>query len=155
MKIEGFEKLIQPITTGNFFAEYWEKKPLLIQHRDRGYYDKLISYRDMENIVSRTDARYPSIKLVKKGATYYDSFYPTELYTTNVTHGGDVFSGMIDTDKVIAAPENIIVIENGQVVEFTEDGFSLEEKVSAGILYDVDGEYTIIIYLKLAAVSQR
>jgi len=103
MNIEGFEKLIQPITTDNFFAEYWEKKPLLIQHRNLGYYENLISYHDMENIVSRTDARYPSIKLVKKDATYYDSFYPPELYSTNVKHGSDVFSGMIDTDKVIAA----------------------------------------------------
>jgi ribosomal protein L16 Arg81 hydroxylase len=105
VNIEGFDftRLIQPISPDDFFAEYWEKKPLLIQRHDPGYYQSLISYQDMENYISRTDARYPAIKLVKKGATYFDAFYPPEFYTVNVKHGADVFAGMVDTDKVIAA----------------------------------------------------
>jgi ribosomal protein L16 Arg81 hydroxylase len=103
MNIWGFDRLIQPFIPDIFFGEYWEKKPLHIQGRDRGHYEDLISYRDMEKIVSRTDARYPAIKLVKKDAAYFDAFYSPESYTINVKHGADVFNGMIDTDKVVAA----------------------------------------------------
>lgn len=69
-----FARLIQPFTPDDFFGEYWEKKPLLLKRGDSGYYENLISFQDMENIISRTDARYPAIKLVKKGNSYRDAF---------------------------------------------------------------------------------
>ena len=34
-----FEWMIHPITVQDFYENYWEKKPLLIQRDDRDYYD--------------------------------------------------------------------------------------------------------------------
>jgi ribosomal protein L16 Arg81 hydroxylase len=98
-----FAGLIEPVNLDSFFSEYWEKKPLHVRRGKPEHYKSLITYQDMENAISRTDARYPAIKLVKKGATYLDAFYPPEMYTTNLMHGADAFNGLIDTDKVIAA----------------------------------------------------
>jgi len=34
-----FEWMIHPITVQDFYENYWEKKPLLIQREERDYYD--------------------------------------------------------------------------------------------------------------------
>ena len=101
MNIEGFDlaRLLKPVNPEDFFAEYWERKPLHIQRRDQDYYGNLLSQQDLENIISSTDMRYPAIKLVPKGS---NAFYRPETYTTNFRHGNDVFNGVADIDKVFA-----------------------------------------------------
>lgn len=101
MNIAGFDlaRLLKPVNPAAFFAEYWERKPLLIKRRDLGYYGSLLSQQDLEDIISSTDMRYPAIKLVPKGS---NAFYRPETYTTNLKHGNDVFNGVPDIDKVFA-----------------------------------------------------
>jgi ribosomal protein L16 Arg81 hydroxylase len=101
MNIEGFDltRLLKPVNPEDFFAEYWERKPLHIQRRDHGYYGSLLSQQDLEDIISSSDLRYPAIKLVPKGS---NAFYRPETYTTNFRHGGDVFNGVPDIDKIFA-----------------------------------------------------
>jgi ribosomal protein L16 Arg81 hydroxylase len=46
------KKLIDPISEEIFFAEYWEKKPLLIQRQDPDYFSDLISLDLVDQILS-------------------------------------------------------------------------------------------------------
>lgn len=47
-----FERLISPYTTGQFFSEYWETKPLSISGRQADYYADLLSGSDIDYILS-------------------------------------------------------------------------------------------------------
>ncbi len=42
-KLDLLEWMIHPITPKQFFAEYWEKKPLVIKRKDPEYYTGLFS----------------------------------------------------------------------------------------------------------------
>lgn len=46
--------LLQPITLDEFFARHWERAPLLVQSRAAGYYEGLLTDRDLEDIISST-----------------------------------------------------------------------------------------------------
>ncbi len=45
-------KLIDPIPADTFLAEYWERKPLLIQRGDRGYYGDLLTLADFDSVIA-------------------------------------------------------------------------------------------------------
>ncbi len=90
-----FSTLIQPIGPEAFFAEYWERKPLLLQQRGASYYDPLLSIQDIEEFISQSDARYPAIRLAKGGA-----FFPPEAYTRDVRYGDEIFRGVPDVEKI-------------------------------------------------------
>ncbi len=90
-----FSTLIEPVGTEAFFAEHWERKPLLLRQRGAAYYDPLLSIQDLEEFISRADARYPAIRLAKGGA-----FFPPEAYTRDVRHGDEVFRGVPDVEKI-------------------------------------------------------
>ena len=47
-----FERLISPYTMDQFFAEYWEAKPLSISGRQADYYETLLSGSDIDYILS-------------------------------------------------------------------------------------------------------
>lgn len=48
----SFESFLAPISPEAFFAEYWEKKPLLIQRHDPTYYQFLFSRNELEHILA-------------------------------------------------------------------------------------------------------
>jgi hypothetical protein len=89
--------LLHPRTVGEFFAEYWERGPLLVQQRRADYYDGLMTYRDLEDVISSPDARYPTIRLAKGGW-----FHPPEAYTRNVQIGFLTFDGVPDVERISA-----------------------------------------------------
>ncbi len=90
-----FSALIHPSSAAAFFAEHWERKPLLLQRGDGGYYDALLSIRDIEEFISHADARYPAIRLAKGGA-----FFPAEAYTQDLRYGDEMFRGVPDVEKI-------------------------------------------------------
>jgi ribosomal protein L16 Arg81 hydroxylase len=47
-----FEKLIAPTSPKEFFAEYWEKKPLLLHRQDPNYYGDLLSLRGLDRVLT-------------------------------------------------------------------------------------------------------
>jgi ribosomal protein L16 Arg81 hydroxylase len=89
--------LLAPVGPEAFFADYWERKPLLLQQRGSTYYQPLISIQDLEDFISGPDARYPAIRLAKGGG-----FYPPESYTRDVKYGDEVFRGLVDVEKIFA-----------------------------------------------------
>ena len=91
-----FAALIHPFSAGKFFAEHWERQPLLQRRGDENYYRRLLAIGDLEGFISRGDVRYPAIRLAKGGA-----FFPSEAYTQDVRYGDEVFRGLIDVEKVV------------------------------------------------------
>lgn len=91
-----FPALIHPLNPGKFFAEHWERRPLLLHRDDDDYYRCLLSIRDIEEFISHGDVRYPAIRLAKGGV-----FFPPEAYTRDVRYGDEVFRGLVDLEKII------------------------------------------------------
>lgn len=92
-----FAALIAPIGAEAFFAEHWERKPLLLQQRGPAYYQPLVTIEALEDFISGADARYPAIRLAKGGG-----FFPPEAYTRDVKYGDEFFRGVPDVEKILA-----------------------------------------------------
>jgi len=97
LKPEPFdcEQLLRPVGVEAFFANYWEKKHLWLQRSDPAYYHSLLTADDLENLISHSDARYPAIRLAKGGG-----YFAPELYTRNVKHGDESFTGVPDLQRI-------------------------------------------------------
>jgi ribosomal protein L16 Arg81 hydroxylase len=89
--------LLHPVSLNDFFSGYWGKTPLFVQRADEGYYQELLTNRDIENIISTADMRYPAIGLAKDGW-----FFPPNAFTKNVKIGLLSFDGAPDLDKISA-----------------------------------------------------
>jgi ribosomal protein L16 Arg81 hydroxylase len=90
-------RVISPITEGEFFTHYWERRPLVVHREDRGYYQGLLSMQDVDHIICATGLRYPALRLVKTG-----SQIPVSGYTRDMPWGGDVFTKVVDAERVFA-----------------------------------------------------
>lgn len=87
--------LLRPLASEAFFAQHWEREPLLLARADPAFYDPLLTLADIEGFIARGDARYPAIRLAKGGG-----FYPPEAYTLDFKFGDEVFRGMPDVEKI-------------------------------------------------------
>ena len=56
-----FAKLIAPVTPEQFFAEYWEKKPLIIHRDDPGYYRDLLTFEKVNHCITSLEHHHDSI----------------------------------------------------------------------------------------------
>ena len=59
----SLEWLIHPISTQEFFAEYWERRPLVVKRRQTGYFGSLTSLEEIDRVLTTQDLRYPNITL--------------------------------------------------------------------------------------------
>ena len=73
--------LLNPIQPQEFFDDYFETKPLVLQREDREYYNDLLSLPDIENVLRDAQSGNYAIKLVKNGKTIHQSEY---AYLTKV-----------------------------------------------------------------------
>jgi hypothetical protein len=55
--------LISPIAKTAFFEEYWEKRPLVVKHEQPNYFTSLLSFDDVDRVITTLDRRYPDISL--------------------------------------------------------------------------------------------
>lgn len=58
----SLEWLINPVAKKEFF-EYWEKRPLVVQRDQRDYFASLLSFDDVDRVITTLDRRYPDIAL--------------------------------------------------------------------------------------------
>jgi|SRR5580658_200070 ribosomal protein L16 Arg81 hydroxylase len=93
--IADFASLLHPLSSGSFFADYWERQPLVIRRSDIAYYQGLMTEGDLEDFISNPNTRFPAIKLAKDGW-----FYPPEAYTADVEIGMCLFTGVTDLKKI-------------------------------------------------------
>jgi Cupin superfamily protein len=93
--IQDLGSLLRPISLVEFFSSHWECEPLVIRRNDATFYEGLLTNRDLEDIISTSDVRYPAIMLSKGGA-----YYPPDAYTTDTTVGRLTFAGVPDVNKI-------------------------------------------------------
>ena len=55
--------LIQPVTAGLFFDEYWERRPLALRRDCSAYYDSVLSLDEIDRVLTTLDLRYPDVTL--------------------------------------------------------------------------------------------
>lgn len=70
----GFEDLIAPLTPQAFFAEYWEKKPLISQGRPARFFTPLFSIQDMDRAICYFKPKPGRIDLVTEEGFVRDNF---------------------------------------------------------------------------------
>lgn len=59
----SLEWLIAPSTKADFFDQYWEKRPLVIKRGQPEYFRSLLSFEDIDRVITTLDRRYPDICL--------------------------------------------------------------------------------------------
>lgn len=60
----SFDWLIDPVPRAQFFRDYFEKKPLLIEARDRTRFDPLLSVAAIDRFLATTSPCYPDVFMV-------------------------------------------------------------------------------------------
>jgi ribosomal protein L16 Arg81 hydroxylase len=74
----GFDWAIAPETPQNFFADYFEKKPLIIRRADQDYYKKLLSYDDIDQVITTMGLSAPEINVTRADANITTSDFAYE-----------------------------------------------------------------------------
>ena len=91
----ALDRALAPVESESFFAEHWERKPLVVPRGEEGRFDDLLSVRDVERLITETAIRTPAFRLVKAGATVSD-------YTTDLAWRPSPFTGVADVRRVLA-----------------------------------------------------
>lgn len=60
----SFERLLHPVSPAAFFADTYEKRPLLIPAQDRTRFDELLSVAAIDRFLATTSPCYPDVFLV-------------------------------------------------------------------------------------------
>ena len=60
-------RCLDPVDAETFFAEHWERRPLIVPRDEPGRFDDLLSEADVERLVCSTAIRYPAFRLVQEG----------------------------------------------------------------------------------------
>src|SRR5438046_1787131 len=59
----SLEWLISPVNKKCFFQDYWEKKPLVVNRKQRNYFETLFSLDEADRVLTTLDRRYPDVTL--------------------------------------------------------------------------------------------
>src|SRR5690349_11272811 len=89
------QKLVAPVSLKEFFEDYWERKILYIPRNDPTYYRNILTFEDVDSYLSRTDLRYPYIRLVQAGREL-----PLHTYSYDSVFGENLYQGNLDLDKL-------------------------------------------------------
>jgi hypothetical protein len=95
----ALSRAIAPLEPGRFFAEHWERQPLVVPRGEEGRFDDLLAVRDVERLITETAIRTPAFRLVQAGAT------PT-AYAADLSWRPEPFTGVADVPRVLAAFED-------------------------------------------------
>jgi lysine-specific demethylase/histidyl-hydroxylase NO66 len=91
-----FEGLIDPIAVDEFVDAYWEKQLLYLDRKGERDFDEIISVDDIDDFLSRTDIRHPSLRLVQDGTEI-----PLQDYTRELKLGAHVSHDLIDNERML------------------------------------------------------
>lgn len=74
---EAFDlrKVLHPITPEQFFAEYYEKKPLHIARNDPHYFDELLSLEMIDEVITTHGLSHPTIEMTNARTPIKSSEY--------------------------------------------------------------------------------
>jgi mannose-6-phosphate isomerase-like protein (cupin superfamily) len=55
--------LINPLSKDEYLRDYWEKRPLVVRREQPDYFSSLLSFEDVDRVITTLDRRYPDISL--------------------------------------------------------------------------------------------
>lgn len=97
----NFKRLISPVKQEKFFAEYWQKKPLLIANRASGYKD-LFSLSDFEFLLFTCVAPvHPWVKFVNNKVGLRNEPYFTQYNTLKLLDQELVVEGFQEGNTIV------------------------------------------------------
>jgi hypothetical protein len=84
-------RCLEPVDADTFFAEHWERRPLIVPRDEPGRFDDLVSEHDVERLVCSTAIRYPGFRLVQEGRQLNVGDYTSDVsWRPPFTHTADV-----------------------------------------------------------------
>jgi hypothetical protein len=86
----GFEDLIAPVSKEEFFAEYWEKKPLVTRGRSKDFFAPLFSLQDVDRAICYFRPVPGRLDLVTEQGFVRDNFLNTDG-TANIKLVREIF----------------------------------------------------------------
>jgi ribosomal protein L16 Arg81 hydroxylase len=63
----GLDEILAPVSADTFFAEYWEKQPLLVHRDDPEYYSSILTLADVDGILANSSLGESELRLVADG----------------------------------------------------------------------------------------
>jgi ribosomal protein L16 Arg81 hydroxylase len=96
----ALRRCIEPVGEGEFLAEHWERRPLVVERHEPGRFDDLLSEAEVERLVTSGGLRFPGFRLVKAGEQL-----AVRDYTTEIPWRPSSFTGTADVDRVLDAWE--------------------------------------------------
>ena len=89
-------RCLDPVDAQTFFAEHWERRPLIVPRDEPGRFDDLLSERDVERLVCSTAIRYPGFRLVQQGRQINLGDYASDVSWR------PPFTGTVDVPRLLA-----------------------------------------------------
>ena len=90
------DRIVEPTSGEAFLAEYWERRPLVVERCEEGRFDDLLSERDVERLVCSTGLRYPAFRVVKEWGQV-----PVSSYTVDIPWRPRPFTGTANVERVV------------------------------------------------------
>jgi lysine-specific demethylase/histidyl-hydroxylase NO66 len=72
-------RCLDPVDSGTFLAEHWERRPLVVPRSEPGRFDDLLSEAEVERLVCSTAMRYPGFRLVREGGQLDIGAYTSDV----------------------------------------------------------------------------
>jgi ribosomal protein L16 Arg81 hydroxylase len=94
---DALDLTLDPVSAEAFFAERWERRPLVVARDEPGRFDGILGAADVEALICETGIRTPAFRLVRDGAQV-----PLAAYTTDVPWRPGRFAGMAVVERVAA-----------------------------------------------------
>jgi ribosomal protein L16 Arg81 hydroxylase len=88
---------LDPVEPSSFFADHWERRPLVVRRGEPGRFSELLNVSDVDRLVCETAIRVPAFRLVKDG-----SQLPLSDYTDDIPWRPGSFSQTAAVDRVAA-----------------------------------------------------
>ena len=95
--LHALGRCVEPTGEAEFLADYWERRPLVVQRDEAGRYDDLLSEQEVERVVSSGGLRYPGFRLVKAGEQL-----SARDYTVDIPWRPTGFTGSVDVDRMLS-----------------------------------------------------
>lgn len=95
MSMNLFEFIIQPHIPHSFFKDYWEKQFLYIERNKQGYFDNILTIKDVDDFLSLQNLIPESIRLVAKNEDI-----PLRLWVDNEKLLNGAIKPTVNPDKI-------------------------------------------------------
>jgi len=98
--------LIDPVSQAEFFAEYWERRTLVVRRNQPGYFARLLSLEEVDRALTTLDRKHPEIQLKNAARELTSDDYTTDGETLDVAKVYQLFGE--GSTITLAFLENVI-----------------------------------------------